>query len=369
MKQASLLFAFCLLFGLSAVAQTTTTVENTTKRITITTKKVDDNGKTVTETWIAEGDEPANLLKEMAVNPEIIQQVTIEGDVQKVEGERLFLFRSAGDNVTVEGTLDPLATPLNEDKVIVITRDVNANVITENHVGYWHDNGGKNRAHAYVNVGEKKYNCAALGVYADARGELTGAQISKLIDQGAAQIAGLQEGDIIRYIDGYEVSDFSTLFEALSHFRPGDRVTVKYERNGKSLKVKADLKGWSELPGFEHMATRTDCGQPEAPIEVNPDLSSDDPNGLNDIQALELENARIYPNPSDGVFSFSFNTKPGPLTVAITDVNGKVVYSDRNENPSGSYQNDINIKDMPQGNYIITVNQGDKFYTQQISKQ
>ncbi len=369
MKQASLLFAFCLLFGLSAVAQTTTTVDNTTKRITITTKKVDDNGKTVTETWIAEGDEPAKLLEEMAVNPEIIQQVTIEGDVQKVEGERLFLFRSAGDNVTVEGTLDPLATPLNEDKVIVITRDVDANVITENHVGYWHDNGGKSRAHAYVNVGEKKYNCAALGVYADAKGEFAGAQISRLIDQGAAQIAGLKEGDVIRYIDGYEVSDFTTLYEALSHFRPGDRVTVKYDRDGKSLKVKADLKGWSELPGFEHMATRTDCGQPEVPTEVNTDQLRDDPDGLSNVQTLELEDARIYPNPSDGVFSFSFNTKPGPLTVAITDVNGKVVYSDRNENPSGSYQNDINIKDMPQGNYIITVNQGDKFYTQQISKQ
>lgn len=368
MKHATLLIALCALFSLSAVAQSATTVDNTTKRITITTKKVDDNGKTVTETWIAEGDEPAKLLEEMAVNPEIIQQVTIEGDVQKVEGERLFLFRSAGDQVTVEGTLDPLATPLNEDKVIVITRDKDDKVMTENHIGYWHDNGGKNRAYAYVNVGEKKYNCAALGVYADARGELTGAQISRLIDQGAAQQAGLREGDVIRYIDGYEVSDFSTLFEALSHFRPGDRVTVKYDRDGKSLKAKADLKAWSELPGYEHMS-RSDCGQPETPTEVNPDQLRDDPNGLSNVETLELENARIYPNPSDGVFSFSFNTKPGPLTVAVTDVNGKVVYSDRNENPSGSYQNDINIKDLPQGNYIITVNQGDKFYTQQISKQ
>lgn len=368
MKQASLLFAICLLFGLSAVAQTTTTVDNTTKRITITTKKVDDQGKTVTETWIAEGDEPTKLLEEMAVNPEIIQQVTIEGDVKEVEGERLFLFRSAGDQVTIEGTLDPQATPINEDKVIVITRDVNANEITEDKVGYWHDNGGKNRAHAYVNVGEKKYNCAALGVYADKRGEITGAQISKLIDQGAAQQAGLKEGDVIRYIDGFEVIDYSTLFAALSNFRPGDRVTVKYERDGKSLKVKADLKGWSEIPGFEHMS-RTDCGQPDLSTEIKPDTRLDDPGEINDIQTLELQDTRIYPNPSDGVFSFSFNTKPGPLTVAITDVNGKVVYSDRNENPSGTYQNDINIKDMPQGNYIITVNQGDKFYTQQISKQ
>ena len=79
MKQASLLIALCVLFGLSAVAQTTTTVVNTTKRITITTKTVDENGKAVTETYIAEGDDPAKILEGMAINPESIQQVKVEG--------------------------------------------------------------------------------------------------------------------------------------------------------------------------------------------------------------------------------------------------------------------------------------------------
>ncbi|HUR31668.1 MAG TPA: hypothetical protein VMZ69_09555, partial [Saprospiraceae bacterium] len=77
MKHASLLIILCVLFGFSALAQSTTTVEKNAKRITITTKKVDENGKTITETYIAEGDEPAKILEGMAVNPEIIQRVDV----------------------------------------------------------------------------------------------------------------------------------------------------------------------------------------------------------------------------------------------------------------------------------------------------
>ena len=370
MKQASLLFAFCVLFGLSAIAQTTTTVVNTTKRITITTKTVDENGQTVTETYIAEGDDPAKILEGMAINPEMIQQVKVEGQTVKADQERLFLIRSAGDNVTIEGTLDENAVKDENQKVVIVTRTIDENGQSKiEKTSTWHSDGGDDhRAYAYVNVGEKKSNCAALGVFADAHSDETGAHINKLIDQGAAQEAGLKEGDIITSIDQYVVNDFASLYAALSNYRPGDRVSVRYERDGKPLKTKATLKDWAEMPGFEYKA-RTDCGQPATQEETGKDLTDTDDELSGTFHTLELSDARIYPNPSDGVFSFSFNTDPGPLSVSITDVNGKVVYRDLNDNATGSYQNDINIKDMPQGNYIITVNQGDKVYTQQIAKQ
>ena len=77
----------------------------------------------------------------------------------------------------------------------------------------------------------------------------------------------------------------------------------------------------------------------------------------------------MYPNPTDGVFALSFQLTPGPLTVSITDINGKVVYNENNENASGSYIRDIDLKDVPQGNYVLTVTQADRVYTDQISKQ
>ena len=98
MKHASLLFALCVLFSASAFAQAATTVEKTTKRITITTKKVDENGKTITETYIAEGEEPSKILEGMAINPETIKQVDITNPAPENE-ERLFIYRNAGDKV------------------------------------------------------------------------------------------------------------------------------------------------------------------------------------------------------------------------------------------------------------------------------
>jgi PDZ domain/Secretion system C-terminal sorting domain len=371
MKQASLLFAFCILFGLSAVAQTTTAVENTTKRITITTKKVDENGKTVTETYIAEGDDPAKILEGMAINPEMIQQVKVEGEPLKGDEERLFLIRSAGDNVTIEGTLNENPVKDENQKVVIVTKttDYSAQNATGK-AGHWYGGDDNHHAYAYASVnvgGERKSNCAALGVQANKTTEIKGARITKLIDKGPAQEVGLKVGDIITSIEGFEVTDFTSLFSAISNYLPGDRVTVRYIRDGKSLKVRADLKSWSEIPGYEYQA-RTDCGQPADDGKNQADID-DGISGTNDIHTLDLKDARIYPNPTDGVFSFSFNTTPGPLAVSITDVNGQVVYRDLNDNTTGTYQNDINIKDLPQGNYIITVNQGDKVFTQQISKQ
>ena len=81
MKHASLLVALCVLFGFSSIAQSTTTVEKNATRITITTTKTDENGKTITETYIAEGDKPEQILQGMAVNPETLRKVEASEDV------------------------------------------------------------------------------------------------------------------------------------------------------------------------------------------------------------------------------------------------------------------------------------------------
>ena len=127
------------------------------------------------------------------------------------------------------------------------------------------------------------------------------------------------------------------------------------------------LKNWKDLPGHEYRA-RTDCGEPTTPTTEDQSLS-DDPPSPSSIQPLELQDANIYPNPTEGVFELSFRTSAGPLSVAVTDVNGKVVYNENNENPDGFYKKEIDLKGMPQGNYIISVTQGERVFTQQISKQ
>src|SRR5687768_172503 len=166
MKHASLLIVLCVLFGLSSYAQSTTTVEKSAKRITITTKKTDENGKTITETYIAEGDEPSEILKGMAIDPQAIQQVDITNpDLQNEE--RLFLFRSAGDNVAIEGTLNENiriekinGEGKDVERVIIINKDGQKE---KECYTFMRTPGAM--GHGWREGFESKSNCAALGVY------------------------------------------------------------------------------------------------------------------------------------------------------------------------------------------------------------
>ncbi len=382
MKHASLLIALCVLFGLSSFAQSTTTVEKNAKRITITTKKVDENGKTITETYIAEGDEPARILEEMAINPHIIQTVEVTGPANKENEERLFLFRSAGDNVTIEATLNEDvereisviaaenakdAKGVKMDRVIIINRE-DGKKSGECYKKMITTHGPSGHATVWVNGHDSKINCAAIGVYANTDNDAGGARINSLIENGGAQAAGLKAGDVVIKIAEFDVTDFATLHLALSHFQPGDVVTVRYDREGKSQKAKVELKDWNELPGHE-WRSRTDCAQPTIVQEEVTDLKKNDPISPSSLQPLQLKEVKMFPNPTDGLFALSLRLEPGPMTISITDINGKVVYNENTENASGAYTRDIDLKGMPQGNYVLTVTQGDKVYTDQISKQ
>jgi hypothetical protein len=376
MKQASLLITLCALLCLSASAQTTT-VEKNDKRITITTTKVDENGKAVTETWIAEGDKPEEILGKMNVSPETLQNIEIKDQSNDGKGERIFFYRKAGDKTAVEGTMndEPPTTGSgdsgkdNIEKIIIINGKVDGSDNADSK--QWHEkicqmHGGPTSASVWVNGKNDNTNCVALGVYVTNYGPGGESKISSLIDKGGAQEAGLLAGDIIKKVDQYDITDFPSLREALSHYQAGDVVTVRYVRGDKNQKARAELKDWAQLPGFEWRA-RTDCGNKKTQEEDK--VLNETPKNTSNVQPLELQDAKIYPNPTDGVFALSFHSEPGPVSIAIADVNGKVVYQENNDNTTGTYNHDIDLKGLPRGNYILSVHQGDKVFTQQISKQ
>lgn len=72
--------------------------------------------------------------------------------------------------------------------------------------------------------------------------ETSGIYVSEAIRGGAAEKAGLKEGDVIRKINGYEVLTIPQLTEQLGQYTPGNTIQVTFSRDGKEKVVDAVLQ-------------------------------------------------------------------------------------------------------------------------------
>ena len=83
-------------------------------------------------------------------------------------------------------------------------------------------------------------NDAVLGVMTKTVDD--GAEITSVVEKSAAESAGLQNGDIIKKIDDRTVESTSNLTEIIGKYKPDDKVTVTYLREGKEKSVSATLQ-------------------------------------------------------------------------------------------------------------------------------
>jgi len=70
---------------------------------------------------------------------------------------------------------------------------------------------------------------------------LKGVYIADVVEGGAAQKAGIKKGDVVLKIAGEEVNSSSRLQEKIGEFRPGDKVTISVNRDGKMKEIEATL--------------------------------------------------------------------------------------------------------------------------------
>jgi len=71
---------------------------------------------------------------------------------------------------------------------------------------------------------------------------MTGIYVAKVTEDGAAEAAGIKEGDVITSVDGKKITKFAELQEVLAEKRPGDQVNLTYLRNKSSHTATLTLK-------------------------------------------------------------------------------------------------------------------------------
>jgi len=143
-------------------------------------------------------------------------------------------------------------------------------------------------------------NAAFLGVYSAKSGG-KGVIINSVLDSSSAKKAGLEKGDVITKVNDKEIASPEDLRNAIQAYKPGDKITINFVRDGKKKSVKAEL-------GKAPSSVREPYGG----------LPQDLMNGLGNGNDF---NFRMLPMPPQNFknFNFNFNNERPRLGLQIQD--------------------------------------------------
>ena len=71
----------------------------------------------------------------------------------------------------------------------------------------------------------------------------------------------------------------------------------------------------------------------------------------------------LFPNPTSDVIHVQFSQPLIPVTISLTDMTGKQVINTRT---NVMIETDLNLRNLPNGSYIITAQQGDNVHKERI---
>ena len=128
---------------------------------------------------------------------------------------------------------------------------------------------------------------------------------------------------------------------------------VFYENSG----ILSTEPGFIEVTDKEFAVVSTNLNITDSLSAVNINI---------DKSALQSEKLRIYPNPSDGIFTIEINkTESNKISVEILDITGKLVY--RNDYPVlGTMKETIDLQNLNKGMYFLRIMEGDKISTMKL---
>jgi S1-C subfamily serine protease len=240
-----------------------------------------------------------------------------------------------------------------------------------------------------------------FGIIQKGSDEDDGVTISPVKGSTAAEL-GLQEGDLITHINGYRMSDWQDITTAINLVKPGETISVDYERNGKAMKGSKPLKslaqtkncancdcgekesvviattpgsGWS---GWSNSSSKSDVPMPRMDMKnarVSTDnINADEANELRSkgvnlgTNSLSVDGLRISPNASTGQFSLEFNLPTsGNTIVKIYNLTGRELYEYDLGSFSGKFSDNVDLGQNGPGSYFLEVTQGGKVFTKKVT--
>jgi serine protease Do len=178
-----------------------------------------------------------------------------------------------------------------------------------------------------------------------------GVLLSRVNDGGAAQSAGIEDGDVVVSVAGVNVNSTSELMEQVGRHRPGDKIDIKVLRNNKEKTFAVILRGEDNTTAYSK----------KEPVNVNSllgaefqELSASDKKSLkieNGIKVSSLKQGKLSSNGIRAGFIITkLNNKP---INEVNEVDEIINSSESNmlmiegvypQNPYSKYIYSFNIK-------------------------
>lgn len=166
--------------------------------------------------------------------------------------------------------------------------------------------------------------------------EVKGVFLDVIKKGGGADIAGLTSGDVMVEVNGVKTNNTPEFMEQIARYRPGDKVYIKYIRDGKTSIAEVILR--NQLNSTDYIAIRKDKILQELGVEVR-DLDTNEKERLGEgVYIVSIEN---------GSTIYDTNMEPGYIITSLNDLSVKNVddlleYLEKSRGPvvvKGFYEN------------------------------
>lgn len=228
---------------------------------------------------------------------------------------------------------------------------------------------------------------ACLGVYSEAFGEgdAKGAKVDDFTSESAARDASMQTGDVILSVNGQRVQGHDELWNEIAKYKPGEKVSVAFARDGQTKTIEATLKACkdkSSVVDIPDMARQfltwnwnsedserfrqrqiitIRKGEGDA-AKVNVPPANQPASDRN----LKLDSFRAYPNPTQGQITVEFRGEAVPTVVNLLDIAGRQLFREELNGFNGEYNQQFDLSAYAKGTIVVQVVQGDKIFSEQL---
>ncbi len=237
-----------------------------------------------------------------------------------------------------------------------------------NHTIIWKSKDGLSDEARDFMMGKRRNHCSPCEKWETITKPAIGIMISPsekgaLVEEVNREDKVLEANDVITQFGKTKISSIDELIEAVSTKKPGDKVKVKFLRNGKTQKAKIKLQSRTEKICTDRKENV------ETEIIIREGLSQNPPSITSDSgkRKLELKNFELFPNPSDGTFQLNFvSSENAPVSIIINDATGKEILRDEINDFDGNFQGEFNLKGNAPGVYFLNIQQDGSITTEKV---